>query len=147
MLRNWWELSGSQRNKDVSELEALWARRHRLGRTPLPPRRVAVESESTQVAQQVTGGVMSYEERRDAAIERVKAKHGFRTHVVVYLAVNALLVLIWALSDAGYFWPIWPILGWGIGLALNAWKVHSKPISEEEIRGEMQRSGPPGTDN
>ena len=90
---------------------------------------------------------MSYEERRDAAIERVKTKREFRTQVVVYLAVNALLVLIWALSGAGYFWPIWPIAGWGLGLALNAWKLHSKHISEEEIRGEMQRSGHPGADN
>ena len=89
---------------------------------------------------------MSYEEHRGAAIERLRAKRDFRTHVVMYLAVNALLVLIWALSGAGYFWPIWPILGWGIGLALNAWKVHSKPISEEEIRNEMQRSGPPDKD-
>ena len=33
---------------------------------------------------------------------------------MTYLAVSALLVLIWALTGAGYFWPIWPILGWGL---------------------------------
>jgi hypothetical protein len=33
---------------------------------------------------------------------------------VTYLAVSALLVAIWALTGAGYFWPIWPILGWGL---------------------------------
>ena len=33
-----------------------------------------------------------------------------------YLAVMALLVAIWALTGAGYFWPVWPALGWGIGL-------------------------------
>jgi hypothetical protein len=33
---------------------------------------------------------------------------------VTYLVVSALLVAIWALTGAGYFWPIWPILGWGI---------------------------------
>jgi hypothetical protein len=32
---------------------------------------------------------------------------------LTYLAVSALLVAIWALTGAGYFWPIWPILGWG----------------------------------
>src|SRR5918994_1248594 len=31
-----------------------------------------------------------------------------------YLAVSALLIMIWALTGAGYFWPIWPILGWGV---------------------------------
>lgn len=33
-----------------------------------------------------------------------------------YLAVMALLVAVWALAGAGYFWPVWPALGWGIGL-------------------------------
>ncbi len=33
-----------------------------------------------------------------------------------YLAVMTLLVAIWALTGAGYFWPVWPVLGWGIGL-------------------------------
>ncbi|MBA3437053.1 MAG: XRE family transcriptional regulator, partial [Thermoleophilaceae bacterium] len=28
----------------------------------------------------------------------------------------ALLVAIWALTGEGYFWPVWPALGWGIGL-------------------------------
>ena len=34
----------------------------------------------------------------------------------VYLPVMALLVAIWALSGAGYFWPVWPALGWGVAL-------------------------------
>jgi len=37
-----------------------------------------------------------------------------------YLVINAMLIVIWALTGAGYFWPIWPILGWGAGLALAA---------------------------
>jgi hypothetical protein len=31
-----------------------------------------------------------------------------------FLAVSILLVAIWALTGAGYFWPVWPILGWGL---------------------------------
>jgi len=33
-----------------------------------------------------------------------------------YLPVMALLVVIWAVTGAGYFWPIWPALGWGVAL-------------------------------
>jgi hypothetical protein len=40
-----------------------------------------------------------------------------RSHVAAFVAVNLLLVAIWALTGAGYFWPVWPILGWGIGVA------------------------------
>ena len=39
-----------------------------------------------------------------------------RRHVRTFLLVNALLVSIWLLTGAGYFWPMWPILGWGIGI-------------------------------
>ena len=37
--------------------------------------------------------------------------------VPTYLAVMALLWLIWLLAGAGYPWPVWPMLGWGIGVA------------------------------
>jgi hypothetical protein len=30
------------------------------------------------------------------------------------LATSILLVAIWALTGMGYFWPVWPILGWGV---------------------------------
>ena len=34
-----------------------------------------------------------------------------------YLAVIALLWVIWLVTGAGYPWPIWPMLGWGVGVA------------------------------
>jgi Domain of unknown function (DUF1707)/2TM domain len=37
--------------------------------------------------------------------------------VRTYLAVMALLWLIWLVAGVGYPWPIWPMLGWGIGVA------------------------------
>jgi Domain of unknown function (DUF1707)/2TM domain len=39
-----------------------------------------------------------------------------RPDLVPFLAVNLLLIVIWAATGAGYFWPIWPLLGWGLGL-------------------------------
>jgi hypothetical protein len=45
----------------------------------------------------------------------------FRAHAGSYLMVMALLVTIWLLTmPGGYFWPVWPMLGWGIGLASHA---------------------------
>jgi hypothetical protein len=26
------------------------------------------------------------------------------------------MIVIWLATGAGYFWPIWPMLGWGIGV-------------------------------
>ncbi len=79
-------------------------------------------------------------DRREAAKQRLKAKREFKNHVAAYVIVNALLVGIWASTGAGYFWPIWPILGWGVGLAFNFWAAYvQKPITEDDIRREMER--------
>ena len=77
---------------------------------------------------------------RQMAIERLKVKRGFSGHVTVYVLVNMLLILIWSVTGRGYFWPIWPISGWGIGLAMHAWNAFfAKPITEEDIRQEIER--------
>ena len=51
------------------------------------------------------------------------------------------LVGIWAVTGAAFFWPIFPLLGWGIGGAFNAWDFYRPPISEDRIRREMDRLG------
>jgi len=77
---------------------------------------------------------------RDRALERLKKKHEFVAHLFAYLLVNGFLVAIWAVTDfGGFFWPIFPILGWGIGLFFHGWDVYSGPPSEERIRHEMDR--------
>ncbi len=80
------------------------------------------------------------DQQRKAAIERLNNKRGCWQHVVAYVVVNAFLVLIWAVTGAGYFWPIWVLAGWGIGLVLHAWTAFfTKPITEEDIQREMRR--------
>ena len=44
-------------------------------------------------------------------------RNEMRRQLAIYAAVNLLLIVVWAISGAGYFWPIWPLLGWGLGLA------------------------------
>lgn len=86
------------------------------------------------------------DERRQKAVKRLKAKRDLRNHVASYVIVNTMLVIIWAMSGAGYFWPIWPISGWGIGLAFSAYTVYlRKPITEADIQAEMGRDGPQDT--
>ena len=59
-------------------------------------------------------------DRREAAIKRLKRKREFWNHLFVYIVINGMLVGIWAMSSADYFWPIWSIGGWGIGLVFHA---------------------------
>ena len=84
---------------------------------------------------------MDEQERREQAIKRIKEKRDFSSHLFVYLAVNALLVAVWALSGNGYFWPMWVMAGWGIGLIMHAWDTFRPPISEAAIRRQMDKDG------
>lgn len=83
------------------------------------------------------------DEQRQRAIRRIRAKQAFRIHLAVYVAVNALLVLIWAMTSATNFWPVWPILGWGIGVVAHGVSVYLGPseISEAQIDRELSRLG------
>ncbi|HMA26624.1 MAG: 2TM domain-containing protein [Solirubrobacterales bacterium] len=83
----------------------------------------------------------SEEELRKAAISSIKRKREFTQHVVSYLVVNAVLIGIWAISGAGYFWPAWVIGGWGIGLVIHAWDTYGRRrmVSEDEVSREMDR--------
>jgi hypothetical protein len=82
----------------------------------------------------------SEHELRKLAVSRLKKKRDFRTHIAIYVIVNGMLVGIWAVTGAGFFWPIFPILGWGIGVGANAWDVFGrKPITEDEVQREAER--------
>jgi hypothetical protein len=78
---------------------------------------------------------------RDRAIKRLKKRRDFSAHVLVYVLVNAFVVAIWALTNPdGFFWPIFPMAGWGIGVVMNAWDVFlNDEFDEEQIRREMER--------
>ncbi len=82
----------------------------------------------------------SEQELRKLAVSRLKKKRDFSTHVVIYVIVNAMLVGIWAVTGAGFFWPVFPILGWGIGVGANAWDVSGRtPTTEAVVQRETER--------
>ena len=63
-------------------------------------------------------------ELRRLAIRRADMKLAFRSHLMAYVIVNAGLVMITLLTSDDYFWFIWPMLGWGIGLAAHGVTVY-----------------------
>lgn len=76
----------------------------------------------------------------DLAVRRLKEKQEFRGHAVAYVLVNSFLVALWWISGAGFFWPAFPMLGWGIGLGMHAWSAFGRSVAtQEEIRHEMER--------
>jgi uncharacterized ion transporter superfamily protein YfcC len=77
---------------------------------------------------------------RGRALRRLKKRRDFFAHLLVYVLVNAFIVVIWAVTSNGFFWPIFPMVGWGIGVVMNAWDVwRGDEFSEEDIAREIQR--------
>jgi hypothetical protein len=88
-----------------------------------------------------TQEVRSDESLRERAIKRLKKRRDFTAHLLVYAMVNTFIVVIWLSTDPhGFFWPVFPIAGWGIGVVMNAYDVfHDDEFEEERIQREMQR--------
>jgi hypothetical protein len=87
-------------------------------------------------------GAQSEQELRDRALERLKEEARLswpRVHLFGRQRLPGRDLGRHQRRD-GFFWPIFPILGWGIGVAASAWDVYGrKPISEDEIRREADR--------
>lgn len=77
---------------------------------------------------------------RKRALRRIEARRAFQKHATVYWLVMTLLVLIWALSGMGYFWPVWPAAGWGLALAIHGFSLGwDRSPSEAEIAREAAK--------
>ena len=78
---------------------------------------------------------------RQRAVRRLKKRRDFHAHLLVYVLVNSAIVVVWAFtSGGGFFWPVFPMVFWGIGVVMNGWDVYrGEDFAEDDIRREMQR--------
>lgn len=78
---------------------------------------------------------------RAVAVERLRKKREFVQHLTVYVVVNGALNLIWLFTTpGGFYWPMFPLLAWGIGIIFHALDVYAPAYpSEERIQHEMSR--------
>jgi hypothetical protein len=74
---------------------------------------------------------------RSATIVRIRRRRALVTHAAVFAVVELALVLIWALTSRDYFWPAWPLLGWGLALGIHAAVVLTfRPLTEAAVERE-----------
>ena len=77
---------------------------------------------------------------RVRAMQRLRKKADFRVHLLIYCLVNGMIVIIWAMTTSGFFWPIFPIAGWGIGVVANAYEAYVKDEpTEAQVAAEVER--------
>lgn len=79
------------------------------------------------------------ETEKDKELWKIAKKRvEFKRHLGTYLIINGMFWLLWGFTDKHYTgipWPVWPMLGWGIGLAfsyMNAYVVRSGDAIQKE---------------
>ena len=92
------------------------------------------------------GDEMNTEEiKYQKAKESVEAIKGFYIHLTVYVVVNLILFAINMIASPTSLWFFWPLMGWGIGLALHVFSVFgigrwlSADWEEQKIRELMEK--------
>lgn len=79
------------------------------------------------------------------ARKRAGAKMGWYIHATVFIIVNLLLAALSVMS--GHHWAVFPVFGWGIGLAVHGAVVflvtgaglHERLVQQERSRLTLQR--------
>lgn len=75
-----------------------------------------------------------------------KKRAGFKKHFAVYTLVNLFLWAIWwitsgsrGISTGPVAWPVWPLLGWGLGLAFNYFDAYGSADKKSAIEEEFEK--------
>jgi len=81
-----------------------------------------------------------------------KKRANFKRNLIAYLLINAFLWAIWWFSDGRYAtgwggipWPLWVMLGWGIGIAFQYFDAYGgtkEDMTEREYRKLKEQQKP-----
>lgn len=64
---------------------------------------------------------------------RVQVLRQFYRDLATYVAINLIFVMVWAFSGAGFFWPVFVMAGWGVGLVLKAADLGLMPVLKDML--------------
>ena len=99
-----------------------------LPAAPVPPLAAPVYGEQARA-----------ETPQEIAERRVKQRLELWWHLGSYVIVNIFLIIVWALTGAGYPWFVWVMLGWGIGLAFHIMHYFMNVSGEARRQRMIQR--------
>ena len=84
-------------------------------------------------------------EGKDPALWEIAQKRAsFKGHLVSYIIVNAFFWVLWYFTgqhvddESRFPWPVWPMLGWGIGIAFHFAGAYIFPRSNT-VENEYQK--------
>jgi Domain of unknown function (DUF1707)/2TM domain len=71
---------------------------------------------------------------RPPAARRAAAKAALLRTVLWFGTISVVLLVVWAMTGADYFWPIWPILGFLIAVGWQAFAVYGPGAVDDDRR-------------
>lgn len=75
--------------------------------------------------------------KRDMQLFAAERRREFFSELTTYLLVNAMLVGINLFLTPGFFWAIFPILGWGVAIGMQAFETFTP--QGENFRREFEK--------
>jgi hypothetical protein len=80
----------------------------------------------------------------DALMKVAKKRSAFKLSLAVYCIINIFLIGLWYFTTGikSYFWPAWPMLGWGMGIVfqyIDAYLSSSNGAFSEEREFEKMK--------
>ena len=84
------------------------------------------------------------ETEKDQELWKIAQKRvGFKRHLATYAIINAFFWALWYVTDgrhghSGIAWPIWPMLGWGIGLLFSYLNAYALP-KQDSVQKEYDK--------
>jgi hypothetical protein len=94
----------------------------------------------------------NFPEGKDPELWRIaRRRASFRRQLATYIIINTFLWLIWFFGNrsdygGGVPWPVWPTLGWGIGIAFSWYGAYgggADNVDKEYERLLREREGRP----
>lgn len=92
---------------------------------------------------------LEWQSNRDELQERKSfnayRRRAFKAHLIPFLAVNTFLIVLNLITSPGYFWAIFPLLGWGLGLffqALSAYQTEGEAYEQAYEQWKKRQSSP-----
>jgi hypothetical protein len=79
------------------------------------------------------------DEVADQEVTTSRFREGFVIHAVVFVAVNILLVVVNVVTWTGYPWFVYPLLGWGIGLAAHGAAYRNQVRRERAAEAKLRQ--------
>jgi len=88
------------------------------------------------------------DQQNDDRLWRIAKKRAdFKRHLITYIVMNLFFWAIWwftqghvtGITHWAAVWPIWPMLGWGLGIAFQYFDAYGHTDKETSIQQEYEK--------